>query len=68
MTSDPTAPVRQDPRAKLRQLKRDHPQCEIRLIATQVWESVSHPAPGRTVVHCADSIDELRAKIEGDAS
>jgi len=67
MTQNPTAPIRQDPRAKLRALRLDHPECEIRLIATQMWEAVSHPAAGRTVVHCADSLDQLRAKIEGDA-
>ena len=66
--SDKTAPVRQDPRAKLSQLRRDHPEYQIGLITTQVWEAVSHPEPGQTVVHCADSLDELRAKIEGDAS
>jgi hypothetical protein len=67
MRQGQAAQVRQDPREKLSRLRRDHPQYEIRLMATEIWEAVSHPAPDRTVVHCAISLDELRAKIEGDA-
>jgi len=67
MTQNQTAPIRHDPRAKLSRLRRDHPRYEIRLMATEVWEAVSHPAPGQTVVHCAGTLDELRVKIEGDA-
>ena len=66
MRQHQTAPIRQDPRAKLGQLRRDYPRHEIRLMTTEIWEAVSHPAPGQTVVHCAGSLDELRAKIEGD--
>ncbi len=58
---------RPDRYVELSRLRRDHPQYEIGLIGTEVWEAVSHPAPGQTVVHCAVSIDELRAKIEVDA-
>ncbi len=60
--------VRPDPRAKVGQLRRDHPECEIRLITTQMWEAVSRPKRGQIVVHVAESLDELRARIEGDAS
>ena len=67
MTENPTAPTRQDPRAKLRALRHEHPEYQIQLITADTWEAVSHPAPGQTVVHCADSLDELRAKIESDA-
>jgi hypothetical protein len=67
MTGNDTARIRQDPRAKLSALRRDHPACEIRLITAEVWEAVSRPAPGQTVVHCADSLDGLRGKIESDA-
>jgi hypothetical protein len=67
MTENQTAPIRHDPRAKLSLLRRDHPQYEIRLMTTEIWEAVSHPAPGQTVVHCAGSLDELRTKIDGDA-
>jgi hypothetical protein len=67
MTRDQTEGIGLDPRGKLSQLRRDHPQHEIRLMATQMWEAVSHPSPGQTIVHCAGGLDELRAKIEGDA-
>ncbi len=60
--------ARQDPRAKVGQLRRDHPECDIRLITTQMWESVSYPKRGQIVVHVAESLDELRARIERDAS
>jgi hypothetical protein len=66
MTQERTQAIGPDPRAKLSELRRDHPRHEIRLMATQVWEAVSHPAPGQTIVHCADGLDELRAKIESD--
>jgi hypothetical protein len=67
MTENRTAPIRRDPRTKLSQLRQSHPEYEIQLRATEVWEAVSHPAPGKTVVYCAGSLDELRAKIECDA-
>jgi hypothetical protein len=60
------AETRQDPRDKVRELRAGHPECQIQLITTQLWESVSHPGPGKTVVHVAETIDELRAKIEAD--
>ena len=68
MTQDQTEAIRLDPRAELSRLRRDHPQHEIRLMAAGMWEAVSRPAPGRTIVHCAGGLDELRAKIEGDAA
>lgn len=68
MSEENTAAIRQDPRAKLCALRRDHPEYEIRLITAEMWEAVSHPEPAQTIVHIADSIDELRSKIEGDAS
>lgn len=67
MTENQTAPMRQDPGIELGQLRQNFPECEIQLRATEMWEAVSHPAPGQTVVHCAGSLDELRAKLEGDA-
>jgi hypothetical protein len=66
MTENQTAPIRQDPRVKLSQLRRTYPEHEIQLRATEMWEAVSHPAPGQTLVHCAGSLDELRAKLESD--
>ena len=68
MTQDEADQVRQDPGGKLGRLRRDHPQYEIGRMGSEIWEAVSHPAPGQTVVHCAISLDELRAKIEVDAS
>jgi hypothetical protein len=54
----------QDPQGKLSALQRDHPAYEIRLITAEVWEAVSRPAPGRTVVDCAHDLAGLRAKLE----
>jgi hypothetical protein len=68
MSEIQAATIRQDPRAKISQLRHDHPGYEIQLITAQMWEAVSHPEPGQTVVHVAESLDELRGKIEGDAS
>jgi hypothetical protein len=66
VTDNPTA--RPDSRAKLRSLLRDHGQrWQIQLVSMH-WEATSHPSPTAIVLHCADSIDELRTKIEGDAS
>jgi hypothetical protein len=59
-----------DHRAKLRQLIRDHGHAwaiDLRPSETTCWEAVSRPTPSRTLVHCAHNLDELRAKIEGDA-
>jgi hypothetical protein len=67
MTGDPAAQIRQDPRAKLDALRRDHPQYSIQLASSAMWEAVSRPRPGRTVVHIAESLDALRGKIESDA-
>jgi hypothetical protein len=59
-------PIRQDPRAKLRSLLRDHGErWEIRLVSMH-WEAVSHPTPSAVILHCADSLDGLRAKLESD--
>jgi hypothetical protein len=68
MAQDQAGQGRHDPYGELSRLRRDHPQYEIGLMGSEIWEAVSHPAPGQTVVHCADSIDKLRAKIEVDAS
>lgn len=65
MPENDTAP--QDPRAGLRSLLRDHGQrWQIQLVSTH-WEATSHPSPTAIVVHCADSLDALRTKIESDA-
>jgi hypothetical protein len=66
MPGNPTAP--QDHRAGLRSLLRDHGQrWEIQLVSTH-WEAVTHPSPTATIVHCADSLDGLRAKLEAAGS
>jgi hypothetical protein len=68
MTGKPMVPIPEDPRAGLRSLLRDHGQrWEIQLMRSY-WQATSHPSPSQTVVHCADSLDELRSKIEGDVS
>lgn len=67
MTENQAAPIRQDPGIELSQLRHDHPEYEIQLRATEMWEAVSHPTAGQTVVHCAGSLDELRAKLDDDA-
>lgn len=67
MTDNDTGSVRQDPRVKISELRHDYPAYEIALISAEIWQAVSHPSPSRTVVHVAFTLDELRAKIEGDS-
>jgi hypothetical protein len=66
--SEQTGQVRQDPRVKISELRRDYPAYAIGLISAEIWQAVSHPSPSRTVVHVAFTLDELCAKIESDAS
>jgi hypothetical protein len=68
MTGNPTVPIPEDPRAKLRSLLRDHGQrWNIQLVRSH-WEAVTHPSPTSIIVHCADSLDGLRAKLEAAGS